>query len=95
MAANTTSGATPSRSASQCPDIARLAGTVVDEPSDTVETPTRASGRDEAHLQARRHRRWLRTRSSVDGEHNADVDARTAPAANDRPPDSAPEGERP
>jgi hypothetical protein len=95
MAANTTSGAAPSRAARQRLDVARLAGAVIDEPSDTVETPTRGNGRDQSHLQARRHRRWLRSGRRVDSEHNADVHAWTPPAANERSPDSAREGDRP
>ena len=96
MAAKTTSGAAPSRADGACHDVARLPDMLATERSDISEAPTLRGGREQAHVHARRHRRWLRARTNPEGDHDIEIHAQTSPEANQRPVSSAPEnGRRP
>jgi hypothetical protein len=94
MADKTTSGAVTSSADGARADVVRVPDTLAEERSDISETLTQRRGREQAHLQARRHRHWLRTRNP-DGDHKLDVRAATIQDAGEGSPDSARDGERP
>jgi hypothetical protein len=96
MAAKTTSGSAPSRADSAHPDLAGVRDAFADEHSDVSETPAVGGGREQAHVHARCHRRWLRARTNPEGDHDIELRAQTSPEANQRAVSSAPEnGRRP
>lgn len=96
MAAKTTSGAAPSRADNTHPDPAGVRDAFADEHSDVCETPAVGDGREQAHVHARRHRRWLRARTNPEGDHDIEIHAQTSSGANQPAVSSAPEnGRRP
>ena len=84
MAAKTTSGAAPSHADNTQPDPAGVRDAVADEHSDVSETPAVGGGREQAHLHARRHRRWLRARTNPEGDHDIESRAQRSPEASPR-----------
>ncbi len=83
MAAKTTSGAAPSSADGAWLDVARPPDTLANERSDISETPTLRGGREQAHVHARRHRRWLRGCTNPDGD-DIEIRAGTSPDASQR-----------
>ena len=96
MAAKTMIGSAPSHADSAHADLAGVRDAFADEHSDVSETPAVGGGREQAHVHARRHRRWLRARINPEGDHDIEIHAQTSPDANQRPVSSATEnGRRP
>ena len=84
MAAKTTSGAAPSRADNTHPDPTGVRDAFADEHSDVSETPAVGGGREQAHVHARRHRRWLRARTNPEGDHEIESRAERSPQASPR-----------
>jgi hypothetical protein len=90
MAAKTMSGSAPSHAHSTHPDLAG----VRDAFADVSETPAVGGGREQVHVHARCHRRWLRARTNPEGDHDIEIHAQTSPEANQPVVSSAPENGR-
>lgn len=84
MAARTTSGSAPRRADNTHPDPAGVRDAVADEHSDVSETPAVGGGREQAHVHARRHRRWLRARTNPEGDHDIESRAERSPETGPR-----------
>ena len=96
MAAKTMTGSSPSRADRTHADLAGVRDAFADDHSDVSETPAPRGGREQAHVHARRHRRWLRTCTNSEGDHDIEIRAETSPEASPRSVTSAPEnGRRP
>ena len=81
MAAKTTSGAAPSHADNTHPDPEGVRDAFADEHSDVSETPAVGDGREQGHVHARRHRRWLRTRTNREGDHEIESRVERSPQA--------------
>ena len=84
MAAKTASGSAPSRADNTHPDPAGVRDAFADEHCDVSEAPAVGGGREQAHVHARRHRRWLRARTNPEGDHAIESRAERSPQASPR-----------